>query len=161
MQDISLNAYKLYVFNNATYIQQINDGDENKHLGTITVENSPYTEQSLGELLVDAILLSILTAIGLIANTGSILIILRKNPMRHITNIFYLHHCLINFAECVLFIPFIVSVVFQFEITKGCNILSGGCCILITANILNIVNRKILTFFFSNVEELINFFLCF
>jgi hypothetical protein len=138
MQDISLNAYKLYKSNNATYIQQIKHYTV-QNIQLIEISDSPKIVQSVNDLLIDAIVMSILTGIGLTANMGSIFMILRKKSTRKIINLFYLHHCLINFFECLFFIPFIVSVIFQFEISNGCSILSSGCCILITANVLNIV----------------------
>jgi hypothetical protein len=91
------------------------------------------------DLIADVIALSVLAFIGLIGNISSIIIIFVRKKLRHIINIFYLHHCLINLTHCCLFLPFIYSIVYQFEIPKGCSILSGVSCILITTNILNII----------------------
>ena len=143
MREISLNAYKVYTLNSSTYIQHINGvHNSEQNIRLVTINDSPYIAQPINDLFIDAIVMSILTGIGLTANMGSIFMILRKKSLRKLINLFYLHHCMINFFECLFFIPFILAVILQFDISNGCHILSGGCCILITANVLNIVIYK-------------------
>lgn len=130
MQNISLLVYKL---DEKQFKLIKNETNSNKFL----VVN--YIEPDQFNLVEDTLILSVITFVGLLANLVSILLILTKKTSQKVINIFYLHHCFINLTKCLLFVPFLLAIFYQFQIDRGCNILSGGLCILITANVLNIV----------------------
>ncbi len=58
--------------------------------------------------------------------------------MRKVVNMFLLHHCFINFVQCILFIPFILALLNESRMLKGCEIIGGMYVTMVTATVLNI-----------------------
>lgn len=102
---------------------------------TIDQNNNSNQEIALYE---DAIVLSIITIIGLVANGFTMIKILTKNSLRKVTNMFLLHHCAINFLQSTLCIPFIIALLTNSKKLKGCEIFGGAFVTMVTASILNI-----------------------
>ncbi len=86
----------------------------------------------------DAIILCILTGLGLFGNLSMILMIILRRSMRKVVNMFLLHHCFINFVQCILFIPFILALLNESHMLKGCEIIGGLYVTMVTATVLNI-----------------------
>lgn len=138
MQDISLDVYKISIQSSLT-----SPSFHNNSIKSLKFENYKKINIQIDESFIldveDTTVFSILTLIGFIANSICIILILNKKSLRQIISIFYLHHCFINLIQYLLFIPFLLAIIKQFQIANGCTILSGGCSVLITSNVLNIL----------------------
>ena len=86
----------------------------------------------------DGIFLCVLTGLGLFGNLFVIGSILIRKPLRKVGNMFLLHHCFINLIQCLLFIPFIMALLNEEHMLKGCEILGGTFVTIVTATVLNI-----------------------
>lgn len=87
---------------------------------------------------VDAMILCVMTAVGLFGNLFMILSILVRRSLRKVVNMFLLHHCFINLVQCMLFIPFIMALMNDESNLKGCELIGGLFVTMVTATVLNI-----------------------
>ena len=88
--------------------------------------------------LIDAIVLCIITGLGLSGNLIMIISIILRKSLRKVGNMFLLHHCLINFVQCSLFVPFILALLNESTTLRGCELLGGTFVTMVTATVLNI-----------------------
>ena len=114
---------QLYIRNNSTRITTELGIDQNKQAN---------------KYLIDAIVLCIITGLGLFGNLTMIISILLRKSLRKVGNMFLLHHCLINFVQCSLFVPFILALLNESTTLRGCELLGGTFVTMVTAAVLNI-----------------------
>lgn len=91
-----------------------------------------------GSDITDAVLLCIMTGLGLFGNLLMIISIIGRRSLRKIINMFLLHHCFINFVQCLLYIPFILALLNDTQLLRGCEIIGGMFVTMVTATVLNI-----------------------
>lgn len=86
----------------------------------------------------DAIALTVITLLGIFGNLAMVLSIMLRKSLRKVVNMFLMHHCFINLVQCCLFIPFIMALLKDSEMLRGCELLGGAFVTMVTANVLNI-----------------------
>lgn len=106
-------------------------------LKNITSPTNRVHQDHSSEIL-DGVFLCILTGLGLFGNLFVIGSILIRKSLRKVGNMFLLHHCFINLIQCLLFIPFIMALLNEQRMLKGCEILGGTFVTIVTATVLNI-----------------------
>ena len=136
---ILYNSFKDSIFSNPSATKQ-------DHLETFSISSNKAPNlikiSSLiakkNSLFNDAIVLCLLTSLGIFGNLLTIISILTRKYLRKVINMFLMHHCFINLTQCLLFIPFIIALLNEAQTLKGCEILGGTFVTMVTANVLNI-----------------------
>jgi hypothetical protein len=100
--------------------------------------NNAGNEPNANDLLADAIVLCIITGIGVFGNCLTIVSIISRRRLRKVINMFLLHHCFINLTQCVLFVPFVFALLNRSQTLRGCELLGGMFVTMVTADVLNI-----------------------
>jgi hypothetical protein len=109
--------------------------DKNTNEGSMISDGN---EPNASDLLADAIVLCIITGIGVFGNCLTIISIISRRRLRRVINMFLLHHCFINLTQCVLFVPFVFALLNKSQTLRGCELLGGMFVTMVTADVLNI-----------------------
>ncbi len=85
-----------------------------------------------------ALLMFLITSIGIFGNVSLIIAILSQKRLRKMSNTFILHQCLLNLVQCLICIPFINAMLMGSDVLQHCHLLGSTYIITVTANLFNL-----------------------